>query len=187
MGNLASVQSTGKKEFFSLVGLSEVRAITMTLPGVEEGPPVLAAGRIAAFKVSGKSFLGVEKGCVTMTVSLSEEQAKAVAGEHPDAYEEIWRNGKIFKGLRVDLSKVPAHQVRALIDASWMSTTKVPNGFGEYGPSGTRSQDTATDTYAHLIRIKPKCPMLERVHWSLMCDQAARCGRLQLGRMKWQV
>ena len=34
----------------------------MTLPEVEEGPPVQAARRIAAFKVAGKSFLGVEKG-----------------------------------------------------------------------------------------------------------------------------
>jgi hypothetical protein len=91
----------------------------MTLPEVEEGPPVPAARRVTAFKVAGKSFLGVEKGCVTMTVSLSEKEAKAVAGEHPDAYEEIWRNGKIFVGLRVDLSKVPARLVRALIEKSW--------------------------------------------------------------------
>ena len=95
------------------------RAIAMTLPEVEEGPPVQAARRIAAFKVAGKSFVGVEKGGVTMTVSLAEKEAKAVVAEHPDAYEEIWRNGKIFMGLRVDLSKVPARRVRALIEQSW--------------------------------------------------------------------
>jgi len=77
----------------------------MALPEVEEGQPVQAARRIAAFKVAGKSFLGVEKGCVTMTVSLAQKEAKAVAAEHPGAYEEIWRNGKIFMGLRVDLSR----------------------------------------------------------------------------------
>jgi hypothetical protein len=102
-----------------LIGLSELRAIAMTLPEVEEGPPVPAAARVAAFKVAGKSFLGVEKGCVTMTACPPEKEAKAVAARHPDAYEEIWRNGKIFMGLRVDLSKVPARQIRALIEKSW--------------------------------------------------------------------
>jgi hypothetical protein len=91
----------------------------MTLPAVEEGAAVQAARRIAAFKVAGKSFVGVEKGGVTMTVSLAEEEARAIAAEHPDAYEEIWRNGKIFMGLRVDLSKVPARRVRELIETSW--------------------------------------------------------------------
>jgi hypothetical protein len=102
-----------------MIGLSELRAIAMALPEVEEGPPVQAARRIAGFKVAGKSFIGVEKGCVTMTVSLAEEEAKAVAAEHPDAYEEIWRNGQIFMGLRVDLSKVDARRVRELIKQSW--------------------------------------------------------------------
>jgi hypothetical protein len=87
---------------------------------------VPAARRIAGFKVAGKSFLGVEKGCVTMTVSLAEKDAKAFAAEHPDACEEIWRNGKIFMGLRVDLSKVPGRQVRALIEKSWRHSAPRP-------------------------------------------------------------
>jgi hypothetical protein len=102
-----------------MIGLNEIRAIAMALPEVEEGPPVRAARRIASFKVAGKSFVGVEQGGVTMTVSLAEKQAKAFAGEHPDAYEEIWRNGKIFMGLRVDLSKVPVRRLHELIEASW--------------------------------------------------------------------
>jgi hypothetical protein len=93
--------------------------MAMILPEVEEGPPVPAARRIASFKVAGKSFVGVEKGGMSMTVSLSEKEAKAVVAEHPGAYEEIWRNGKIFMGLRVDLSKVPAARVRELIEKSW--------------------------------------------------------------------
>jgi|ERR1700678_3899406 hypothetical protein len=102
-----------------MIGLSDLRAIAMTLPEVEEGPPVQAARRIAAFKVAGKSFVGVEKGGMTMTVSFAEKEAKAVVAEYPDAYEEIWRDRKIFMGLRVDLSKVPARRVRALIEQSW--------------------------------------------------------------------
>jgi hypothetical protein len=116
---LASVQLTGVEESSKLIGLSELRAIAMTLPEVEEGPPVQAARRIAAFKVAGKSFLGLEKGGETMTVSLSETAAKAVLAEHPAAYQEIWRSGKIFMGLRVDLSTVTRRQVRELIEKSW--------------------------------------------------------------------
>ena len=102
-----------------MIGLSELRAIVITLPEVEEGPPVQAARRIAAFEVAGKSFVGLEKGGMTMTVSLAETEAKAVAAEHPDAYEEIWRNGKTFMGLRVGLSKVTVRRVRELIEKSW--------------------------------------------------------------------
>ncbi len=49
----------------------------MTLPEVEEGPPVQAARRMAAFKVAGKSFLGVERGGATITVSLAEKGGKS--------------------------------------------------------------------------------------------------------------
>ena len=112
-------RDNGERSFFKLIGLNEVRAFAMTLPEVEEGPPVQAARRIAAFKVAGKSFLGVEKGGATITVSLAENEAKAVATECPDAYEEIWRNGKIFMGLRVQLSKVSLRGLRELIEKSW--------------------------------------------------------------------
>lgn len=102
-----------------MTGLSQVRAVAMNLPEVEEGPPVPAARRIASFKVAGKSFVGVETGGTSMTVSLSEKEAKAFVTQAPGAYEEIWRNGKIFMGLRVDLSKIPASRVRELIEKSW--------------------------------------------------------------------
>jgi hypothetical protein len=106
--DLASLQSN-QEEFFKVIGLRELRDIAMTLPEVEQGPPVKAAGRFVAFKVAGKSFVGVGKGGLAMTVSLGEKDAKTIAAEHPDAYEEIWRNGKIFMGLRVDLSRVTSH------------------------------------------------------------------------------
>jgi hypothetical protein len=57
-----------------------------------------------------------------MTVSLPEKEAKILALETPSAYEEIWRNGKRFMGLRVDLSKVPDRRVRELIEMSWRNS-----------------------------------------------------------------
>jgi hypothetical protein len=102
-----------------MIGLAEIRAIAAALPQVEEGPPVKAARRIAGFKVAGKSFVGVEAGGRSITVSLSEKEARAIAAENPKAYEAIWRNGKTFMGLRVDLSAISADRVRDLIERSW--------------------------------------------------------------------
>lgn len=100
-----------------MTGLKEIRAFVIPLPGVEEGPPVRAARRIAAFKVAGKSFLGLEKGEAAITVSLSEEQAEEVMAEFPQACEEDSRRER-FLGLRVNLSKVPRRKVFDLIETS---------------------------------------------------------------------
>jgi hypothetical protein len=105
-----------------LTGLQQIRDFVLTLPGVEEGPPVKAAHRIAGFKVGGKSFLGIETGEKTMTVSLGEEQGRALAAKHPEAYEEIWRKGETFMGLRVRLSKISTRKVLELVEESWRQT-----------------------------------------------------------------
>jgi hypothetical protein len=102
-----------------MIGVAEIRAIALALPQVEEGPPVPAARRIAAFKVAGKSFVGVETGGASMTVSLPENEARAFVAKNPGAYEEIWRNGTVFMGLRVNLSAISADRVRDLIERSW--------------------------------------------------------------------
>ena len=102
-----------------MIDLADIRAIAMALPQVEEGPPVRSARRIAAFKVAGKSFVGVETGGKTMTVSLSEKEAKSFQAKNPKVYEEIWRNGQTFLGLRVDLSAISVDLMRDLIESSW--------------------------------------------------------------------
>jgi len=102
-----------------LIGLAEIRAMAMAFSQVDEGPPVRAAHRIAGFKVAGKSFVSVEVGGRSMTVSLPENEARAIAAEDPKAYEEIWRNRKTFMGLRVDLSAISADRARDLIERSW--------------------------------------------------------------------
>jgi len=90
----------------------------MSLPEVEEGPAVPAARRIQAFKVAGKSFLGLEKGGLTITLSLASREADRIAAAHPSACQEIWRNGK-FMGLRLDLSKIASRDLRKMIELSW--------------------------------------------------------------------
>ena len=105
-----------------MIGIDDIRSCAMALPEVTEGPPVPAARRIAAFKVAGKSFVGLEKGGQSITVSLGEGEARAVMAEEPDAYEEIWRNGQRFMGLRADLSKLSTERVQELIERSWRHT-----------------------------------------------------------------
>jgi hypothetical protein len=102
-----------------MIELAEIRSHALSMPEVQEGPPVPAARRVAAFKVAGKSFLGVEKGLRTMTISLAEEEAREVVATQPSAYEEIWRDGTRFLGLRVDLSRVSAERAKELIERSW--------------------------------------------------------------------
>lgn len=109
-----------------MIGLDGIRHIAMSLPWVEEGSPVRAARRVAAFKVAGRSFVGVEAGARSMTVSLPEDEASALAADDPKAFEKIWRDGKKLVGLRVDLSLVSAHQVRELIKKSWRYNTSRP-------------------------------------------------------------
>jgi hypothetical protein len=102
-----------------LVTLEQIRAWAMALPEVEEGPPVRAARRIAAFKVAGKSFVGVETGGTAMTVSLSEPEAEELLVDRPDVFAAVRRNGMLL-GVRVDLGRIGEAEVRQLIEHSWV-------------------------------------------------------------------
>jgi hypothetical protein len=102
-----------------MIGSDDIRAIALGLPGVEEGRPVPAARRIAAFKVGGKSFAGLERGGRTLTISLDETEARAIVADIPGTYEDIRRKDGAFMGLRVDLSTASLEDVRKMIEASW--------------------------------------------------------------------
>jgi hypothetical protein len=106
-----------------MVDLSEIRAMALALPEVEEGPPVPAARRVAGFKVRGKSFLGVETGGLTMTLSLPEAETRALVAKHPQTYEGIWRNRETLVGVRADLAKLTTATVKSLIERSWRHTS----------------------------------------------------------------
>lgn len=102
-----------------MISIDEVRRIALGFPGVEEGKGVPAARRLASFKVGGKGFLGIEVGERTITLSLGEPEARALDGMYPGHFEEIWRMGRTFAGIRVDLPREPPGLVRDLIERSW--------------------------------------------------------------------
>jgi len=102
-----------------VVGLDEVRAFALALPEVEEGPSLPAARRMAAFKVHGKSFLGIGNGGQWMTASLSAADVHAFISGRPEAFQEIRRSGRGLMGLRVDLSTTSPLEAREVIERSW--------------------------------------------------------------------
>ena len=52
-------------------------------------------------------------------VCVSQDEAKAASAEQPDVYQEVWRDGRIFVGLRVDLAKVTEKRMQELIEHAW--------------------------------------------------------------------
>ena len=98
-------------------GLEDIRRWATALPEVEEATHF----RLPSFKVRGKPFAGVEKGGATAIVSVDQAEAEAVVAAEPEGFEEVWRNanGRIFVGLRVDLSRVAAGHMEELVGKAW--------------------------------------------------------------------
>jgi hypothetical protein len=61
----------------------------------------------------------LEKGDAHAIVCVGQAEAGTAAAEQPDVYAEVWRNGRIFVGLRVDLAKVAEPRMRELIEHAW--------------------------------------------------------------------
>jgi hypothetical protein len=51
--------------------------------------------------------------------SVASKEAKTAAADEPDTYEEVWRNGRFFVGLRVDLAEVTHERMRELVEHAW--------------------------------------------------------------------
>ena len=93
----------------------DIRAWALALPEVTEGTHF----RLTAFKVRDKGLVTIEKGERSALVSVDRAAAEAAAAEAPDLYEVVWRGGRIFVGVRVDLATAPAERVRELIVVAW--------------------------------------------------------------------
>jgi hypothetical protein len=98
-----------------MIMLADIRSYAMALPDVVEKPHF----RLPGFRVADKLLAHVEKGDVHAIVCVGQEEAKTAAANEPDVFEEVWRNGRIFVGLRVDLAKVTQQRIRELIEHAW--------------------------------------------------------------------
>jgi len=75
---------------------------------------------LPAFNVRDKVFLVLQQGETHAIVHLGEDDAAGADTIAPGATELVRRNaGKIFVGIRVDLSSLDRSQLGALIDLGW--------------------------------------------------------------------
>jgi hypothetical protein len=98
-----------------MIMLAEIRSYAMALPDVEEKPHF----RLPGFRVADKLLAHLERGDAHAIVCVGQEEARTAAAREPDVYEEVWRNGRIFVGLRADLAKVTKERMRELIEHAW--------------------------------------------------------------------
>lgn len=70
------------------------------------------------FRVRDKGFVTLFQG-THLHVGVSQSQAEELAAADPHTYEPLWRQGRFFMGLRVDLSRVSAGRVRELNEMGW--------------------------------------------------------------------
>jgi hypothetical protein len=98
-----------------MIMLADLRSYALALPDVVEKPHF----RLPGFRVADKLLAHLEKGDAHAIVCVGQEKAKTAAADEPDIYEEVWRNGRIFVGLRVDLAKVAHERMRELVEHAW--------------------------------------------------------------------
>jgi hypothetical protein len=98
-----------------MIRLAEIRSYAMALPEVVEQPHF----RLPGFRVADKLLAHLEKGDAHAIVCVGQAEAKAAAADQPDVYEEVWRQGRFFVGLRVDLAKVTEKRMQELIEHAW--------------------------------------------------------------------
>jgi hypothetical protein len=98
-----------------MISLADIRNYALALPDVVEKPHF----RLPGFRVADKLLAHLEKGDAHAIVCVGQAQAATAAADQPDVYEEVWRDGRIFVGLRVDLARVAQERMRELIEHAW--------------------------------------------------------------------
>ena len=98
-----------------MIKLTDIRSYATALPDVVEKPHF----RLPGFRVADKLLAHLEKGDTHAIVCVGQKEAETAAANEPEIYEEVWRSGRIYVGLRVDLAKVTKQRMRELIEHAW--------------------------------------------------------------------
>jgi len=95
--------------------LADLRGYAMALPDVEEKTHF----RLPGFRVADKLLAHLQHGDTHAIVCVGRTEAEAAAAAEPEVFEEVWRSGRIFVGLRVDLAEVTEDRMRELVEHAW--------------------------------------------------------------------
>ena len=95
--------------------LNDLRKFALALPGATEGRHF----HLVAFRVADKPFVSVEKNNTHAGFALDKPQIEALVAQAPDIYEEVWQSGKFLVGVRVELKRITAKQLKQLLEFAW--------------------------------------------------------------------
>lgn len=96
--------------------VNEVRRLALALPEVTEGTHF----GLVSFKVRDKVFVTVQKGDTHAILHVDRETANGAAARAPQSHETVSRNGgKVFVGLRVDLTATGSAVLKELVQLAW--------------------------------------------------------------------
>lgn len=101
--------------------LEALRQFALSLPGVTEEPHFDKR----SFRVAKKIFVTVPPGGKHIHVFVGEARREPALALNPDAIEKLPWGGKIV-GLKVDLARCPAAEVKALVRAAWEERAPAP-------------------------------------------------------------
>lgn len=75
---------------------------------------------LLSFKVRDKTFVTIQKGDTHAIVHVDRDTAEAAAARSPATHEAVSRNdGRIFVGLRVDLTAAAPSELEELVRLAW--------------------------------------------------------------------
>lgn len=103
----------------SMTTTDDIRRWASVLPEVEETSHHLF--HVPAFKVRGKTFVGMGKDETTAVFRVGEHAASEAAAADPAVYEAVRRRDarRSFLGLQVQLGNADSDRVRGLVQAAW--------------------------------------------------------------------
>lgn len=96
--------------------VEDVRRAALALPEVSEGTHF----GLLSCKVRDKTFVTIQKGDTHAILHVDRESAEAAAARSPASHEAVSRSdGRIFVGLRVDLTATAPTAVAELVRLAW--------------------------------------------------------------------
>ncbi len=93
----------------------DLRKFALALPETTAGSHF----RLVAFRVADKPFVSIEENNTHVGFALHKADIEALVAQAPDVYEEVWQSGKYLIGIRVELKRISAKQLKHLVELAW--------------------------------------------------------------------